>query len=50
MDRHLDENKLWFKFYIPLDLGLVNMFKIVIDEDTKENDTKQNNCDIKSAI
>ena len=53
MDRHLDKNKLWFKFYIPSNLGLVNVYikiVIVIAKDTEENNTKQNNCDKKSAI
>ena len=31
-------------------MGLVNICKIiVIDKDTNENNTKQNNCDKKSA-
>ena len=51
MDRHLDKNKFWFKFYMPSNLGLVNVYiKIVITKDRKENNTKQNNCDKKSAI
>ena len=53
MDRYLDTNKLWFKFYTPSNLGLVNVYKktvIVIAKDTKENNTRQSNCDKKSAI
>ena len=48
--RHLDKNKLWFKFYMPSNLGLVNVYKktvIVIAKDTKENNTRQSNCDKK---
>ena len=41
----------WFKFYIPSNLGLVNICEIiVIDKDTKENNTTQNNCDKVSHI
>ena len=43
MDRHLDKNKLWFKFYIPSNLSLVNVYikiVIVIAKDTKENHWK----------
>ena len=48
MNRHLDKNKLWFKFYIPSNLGLVNAYTgrivIVIAKHAKKNNTKQNNC------
>ena len=35
----MDKNKLWFKFYIPSNLGLVNIYKIIVIDSKKENKT-----------
>ena len=40
MDRHYDKNKLRFKFYIPSNLGLVNVYKIEVIDKVKRK-TKQ---------